>query len=49
MRFPKVYVYRDTSLIRKRSPPLSTVGPYAKAYCRLLGGCVFRSEVPLER
>ena len=31
--------YRGTSLIRKRPPPpRTTIGPYAEAYSRVLGG-----------
>ena len=41
--------YRVTSLIRKRTPPRTAIGPYAYAYCRVLGGVRFRiSEVPLS-
>ena len=30
-------VYRGTSLIRKRPPPRTTIGPKAYTYCRVLG------------
>ena len=33
--------YRVTSLIRKRHPSRTIVGPQAKAYCRVLGQGVF--------
>jgi len=33
--------YRGTSLIRNRTPPRTAIGPYAYAYGRVLGGCVF--------
>ena len=40
-------VYRGTSLMRKRPPPRTTIGPWAWAYCRVLGGCVFmRARCP---
>ena len=34
------FMYRGTSLMRSRPTPRSTAGPYAKAYCRVLGECV---------
>ena len=33
-------LYRGTSLIRNRTPPRTARGPYAYAYCRVLGGGV---------
>ena len=33
--------YRGTSLIRKRHPPRNIVGPWAYAYCKVLGERVF--------
>jgi len=33
-------VYRGASHIRKRQPPRASIGPYAYAYCRVLGGDV---------
>ena len=40
--------YRGTTLIRKRPPPWTTIGPSAQGFCRLLGRDVFfMSEVPL--
>ena len=32
------YLYKGTLLIRKRPPPRTSVGPWAKAYCRVLQG-----------
>ena len=41
-------LYRSTSLIRKAHPPRITLGPYAQAYCRVLGGGRFlMSEAPI--
>jgi hypothetical protein len=34
-------VYRSTSLIRNRIPPRTAMGPYAYAYCRVLGGGIW--------
>ena len=35
--------YRGTSLIRNAHPPRTTIGPLAKAYCRVVGGGIFLS------
>ena len=40
--------YRGTSLPRKRPPPRATTHPWAKSYCRVVGGlCFLVSEIPL--
>ena len=40
-----VYTYRDTLLIRKRTPPRTVIGPYAYAYRKVLaGGVVLRAR-----
>ena len=41
LRFRVYRVYRGTSLIRKRTPPRTVIGPYAYAYCR---GVAFSDE-----
>jgi len=41
MRDIKILTYRGTSLIIKRTPPRTAIGPYAYAYCRVVGGGVF--------
>ena len=33
--------YRVTSLLRKRTPPRTMIGPYTWAYCEVLGEGVF--------
>ena len=38
---PEIPLYMGTSLIRNRTPPRTATGPYAYAYCRVLGGGVF--------
>ena len=43
-----LFIYRGTALMRKRPPRRTTIGPYADAYCSVLGGCVFLCEVPLH-
>ena len=42
-----ICVNRGFPPIRKRSPPRNPLGPWAQAYGRVLGGCVFICEVPL--
>ena len=39
--FDKIEEYRGNSLIRNCPPLSSTVGPWAYAYCRVLGGGSF--------
>ena len=41
------YMYRGTSLMGNSTPHRTTTGPYACAHCRVRGGGVFVSEVPL--